>query len=220
MKTMFVMRRPSGELLTPVAGLVDDLGGRQVPPQPELPGGAERAAHGAARLARDAEGGALTPRPACRVAHEHRFDDATVVERMQGLVGEPRIRRLPLAPDEGVESIGLVERVAQRARERMDVAERGGSAGPDMVSQLACPEGGLSPLGEPGEKLLWRRAGDARPRVARTLGREVEQGQGRGRRLAVPASAAQSARGGRAVRRAWPRRAGARRSGTDIAPGW
>ncbi len=197
--------------------------GGQVPPQPELPGGAERAAHGAARLARDAEGGALATRPARRVAHEHRFDDATVVERVQRLVREPRIRRSALAPDEGVESVGLVERVAQRARERVDVAERGGAPGPDMVGQLARPEGGLSPLGEPGKQLLRRRAGDARPRVARSLGREGRAAAARrGRRPRCPASGArQSARGGRhRPPAAWPGRAGARVSGTGIAPGW
>ena len=56
MNTMFVSRLPSaarrrdGE-----ADLVDDLGGLEVAPEPELAGRAERAADGAAGLARDAQ---------------------------------------------------------------------------------------------------------------------------------------------------------------------
>ena len=41
------------------ADLVDDLGDLEVAPEPELAGGAERAADGAAGLARDAQGVAL-----------------------------------------------------------------------------------------------------------------------------------------------------------------
>ena len=54
--------------------LLDDLGGRHVAGQPLLAGGAERAVHAAAGLARDADGDPV------RVAHEHRLDEGAVEE--------------------------------------------------------------------------------------------------------------------------------------------
>ena len=63
MNTMLVTRCPSpARRLPPEARLVDDLGRLEVAPEAELAGGAERAADGAAGLARDAQRGALAPR--------------------------------------------------------------------------------------------------------------------------------------------------------------
>ena len=54
--------------------LLDDLGGRQVAGQARLAGGAERAVHAAAGLARHADGDPVG------VAHQHALDEGAVEE--------------------------------------------------------------------------------------------------------------------------------------------
>ena len=60
MKTTLVTRRSAvvAQHAREVEHLVDDLLRREVAAQPQAPGGAERAAHGAADLRGDADGGA------------------------------------------------------------------------------------------------------------------------------------------------------------------
>ena len=179
MKTMLVSRRPSAsELSSPVAGLVDDLRGQQVAPQPQLTGGAEGAADGAPGLAGDAQRGALAPRAAGGVAHEHRLHDAAVIEAVERLVREPAVRLTAVGPDQRVEAVVGRQGLAQAAGQGVDVVEGAGTSGPDVVRQLARPEGWLAAVGEPREQLLWRGPGDAGPRVARRAGGQVQQRQG------------------------------------------
>ena len=88
MNTMFVRRWPfGGEPARGVADLVDDLGGLEVAPEPELAGGAERAADRAAGLARDAQRVALARGAAGRVVHQDGLDERAVVESVEGLLG-------------------------------------------------------------------------------------------------------------------------------------
>ena len=61
--------------------LLDDLGGGHVALEAALSGGAERAGHAAAGLARDAH------RDPARVAHQHRLDQRAVEELPEGLAG-------------------------------------------------------------------------------------------------------------------------------------
>ena len=84
---------PAGNLAPgerPCAGhhLRDDLGSRQVPGQPRLAGGAERAGHPAAGLRRHAHGDAP------RVAHEDRLHVGAVERTPQGLAGHPSVAGL------------------------------------------------------------------------------------------------------------------------------
>jgi hypothetical protein len=73
-----------------VERLVEDLGRRQVPPEPHLSGGAERAGQRAARLGREAE----RPAPVA-VAHQHGLDGMALVRAEQRLDGPvPRLRLL------------------------------------------------------------------------------------------------------------------------------
>ena len=65
-----VRDQPAGR----VPDLVDDLGGLEVASEPELARRAERAADGAADLARDAQGVPLPGSPPCRVVHQHGLD--------------------------------------------------------------------------------------------------------------------------------------------------
>lgn len=78
--------KPSGNLPVaqgphPIHDLVHDLGGRQVPVEPGLSGGAEGTVHAAARLRADAHGDPV------RVAHQHGLDERPVEEPPQGLAG-------------------------------------------------------------------------------------------------------------------------------------
>ena len=74
-----------------VADLVDDLGRLEVAPEAELAGRAERAADGAAGLARDAQRVAFALAPARRVVHEHRLDEHAVDEAVERLLGQAAV---------------------------------------------------------------------------------------------------------------------------------
>ena len=79
MNTTFVRRLPpGGQAASRVADLVHDLGGLQVAPEAKLAGRAERAAHRAAGLARDAQRVPLALARPGRVVHEDRFDERSV----------------------------------------------------------------------------------------------------------------------------------------------
>ena len=66
--------------------LVDDFPGGKVTVQPRLAGGAEWAGHAAPRLGGNAQGGAVG------VAHEHGFQQGSVMQPPQGFVGFSIIR--------------------------------------------------------------------------------------------------------------------------------
>ena len=111
MNTMLVSRWPfAGEAPRGVADLVDDLGGREVAREAELARGAERAADGAAGLARDAQRVPLAAGAAGRVVHQHRFDERAVVELVERLLGQAAVGDAELRVADGVEA----ERVGQR----------------------------------------------------------------------------------------------------------
>ena len=97
MNTMFVRRRPSADQpARREADLVDDLGGLEVAPEAELAGRAERAADGAAGLARDAQRVPLARPGPRRVVHQHRFDERAVGEAVERLLGQAAVgRRAP-----------------------------------------------------------------------------------------------------------------------------
>ena len=167
------------ERVAPEARLVDDLRGREVAPEAQLPGGAERAADGAAGLARDAQRRALATRAARRVAHEDRLDDPAVVEAVE------RLRRSARHPPRGSRSrracrTGSAPRESARSApgsvwiSSNEVAR----AGPDVVRDLACAEGGLAPIREPAEQLGRSHAGDTRAWVTGARRRQVEERHG------------------------------------------
>ena len=148
-----------------VADLVDDLGGREVAIEAELPGGAERAADGAAALRADAQRVPFARVASGRVVHEDGLDQEAVGEPVEHLLGEPAVGLPDLALDRGVEPERLGELVPQRGRERQDLRERGLPALPGGVEHLARPVGGLAPLDEPGCERLGRDAADPGPGV-------------------------------------------------------
>ena len=118
MNTTLVSRWPTRARRAPEADLVDDLGRSRGRARSQLAGRAERAADRAAGLARDATVARSRPAPR-RVAHEHRFDEPSVVEAMQRLLGQPVIgRRISVSarvlvgrPSEASSSEGLWQRV-------------------------------------------------------------------------------------------------------------
>ena len=75
------------------ADLVDDLGGLEVAGEAELAGRAERAADGAAGLARDADGVPLAVAGPGRVVHQDRLDQRAVGQPMERLLGQAAIGR-------------------------------------------------------------------------------------------------------------------------------
>ena len=102
--------------------LRDDLAGGQLAAEPHLAGGAEDAAHRAARLAADARG-----RPA-REAHEHGLDPRAVGELQEELAREA-VARGRLQADGKVSNAGLgLEARAHAGRNLPQVAQRGGES--------------------------------------------------------------------------------------------
>ena len=150
MNTTFVRRWPSaGEPARGVADLVDDLGGLEVAPEPELAGRAERAADRAAGLARDAQGVALALARAGRVVHQHRLDRAP---RRTGDGGAFSVR-----PAVGRPELGVADRVEpERAVDRVPQSARGASAHPRPTS----------PAGRQTASPTWRARYAGSPRVA------------------------------------------------------
>ena len=115
MNTMLVSRWPSAvEAPRREADLVDDLGDLEVAPEPELAGRAERAADGAAGLARDAQRVALARAGPRRVVHQHRFDERAVGQPVERLLGQAAVGFRELGLGDGVEAERGLELGAQR----------------------------------------------------------------------------------------------------------
>ena len=93
--------------------LLDDLGGGHVALEAALAGGAERAGHPAAGLARDAHGDAVG------VAHQHGLDQRAVEEAPQGLAGGAAV---------GLEGAQRRHQVGQQRGDQL-VALAGGQVG-------------------------------------------------------------------------------------------
>ncbi len=164
MNTMLVSRLPSAdEAARGEADLVDDLGDLEVPPEPELPGGAERAAHGAAGLARDAQRVPLPRAGTRRVVHQHRFDQRAVGQPVERLLGETAVRLLPLGIGDGVEPERGLEVGAQAGGQRPDLVDRRDRPLPDRIGDLSGAVGGHRALRQPGRQCLRGHAGQAGP---------------------------------------------------------
>jgi hypothetical protein len=137
---------PCGEAAGRAADLVDDLGRVEVPREAQLPGGAERAADGAAGLARDAQRVPLAASRRGRVVHQHRLDRHAVPQSMKRLFRSPAISQDQVVVDDRVPAERLVHRLAQRRRERRDVGRRAGLGSPDRVLDLASAESRFAAL--------------------------------------------------------------------------
>ena len=149
----------------PVQHLVDDLPRRELAGEPRLPGGAERAVHGASGLRRDADGRALSHPSPRRVAHEDRFHPLPVVQlvnrlgREPGICGEDVARLDGAEPKRGGQGGAHGDREIGQRLEAADVAAM--HAGQDLVD----PVRGLAAGGEPrGERLRFDLA-DRRQRA-------------------------------------------------------
>ena len=170
MNTTFVRCRPSAdEPPRGPADLVDDLGRRQVAPEAELAGGAERAADRAADLARDAQRRPLARPGPRRVAHEDRLDERAVAEPVERLLGQAAVRRRDVGRRERVEAERGVELGAQRGRQGPDLGRGADVPAPQGVGDLARPVAGWPCASEPVAELvgLERRTGPAARRTAR-----------------------------------------------------
>ena len=110
-----------GEAAGGVADLVDDLGRLEVAREAQLAGRAERAADGAAGLARDAQRVPLALGAARRVVHEHRLDEGAVGQPMQRLLGQAAVGEADLRVGDRVEPERRVELVAEGGRQRAGV---------------------------------------------------------------------------------------------------
>ncbi len=134
-----------------------DLAGAEVVLQPHLPGGAERAAHRAARLRRDAH------RHPVRVPHQYGLDDVRPAEPKQRLAGGTAVG-CSLGQDLDTE----------RQLSRQTFTERPGDVGhvlvgnrafPELAPDLLRPECGLTPADKAVGELIqgevvgaWHRA--------------------------------------------------------------
>ena len=108
-----------------VQGLVEDLGGGQVPAEPHLPGRAEPAPQRATRLRREAQRA-----PAVAVPHQHRFDRMTVMGSENDFHGAVACLLLPLLRQRR-ERHGPVELAAQPHGEIRHLSvSRGPARGP------------------------------------------------------------------------------------------
>ena len=163
---MFVSRLPSATRRREAKpDLVDDLGDLEVAPEPELAGRAERAADGAAGLARDAQRVPFARPGPRRVVHQHRFDERAVGEPVERLLGQPAVGVLHLGVGDGVEGEVGVERVAERGRQRQELVGRGRRAAPDRVGDLAGAVAGLAAGGDPRRECVGGEPGQAGPCV-------------------------------------------------------
>ena len=153
------------------AHLVDDLRGLEISAEAELAGGTERAAHGAARLAGDAHRVSLALTGPGRIVHEHRLDEGTVGQAVQGLFGQAAIRHAQLGLGQSVEPEGRIQLRAQVCGQGEHIRSAGGMACPQCLRHLARPVGRFLSGGEPVDQGVGREAGQARPRVSdRQLG--------------------------------------------------
>ena len=149
--------------------LLDDLRGRHVAGEPRLSGGAERAVHAAAGLRRHAQ------RDAAGVAHEHRFDEGSVVQLPEELdrvaavgleashLGEQRrqhpVHEFVAALDGQVGHVGGVMRPVREV----------------VLLELLRPESGEAQLLHLRDALVGRQVGEVHRRLAALGRRELQQ---------------------------------------------
>ena len=116
--------------------LVDDLGHLEVAPEAELAGRTERAADRAAGLARDAQRVTLARSGPGRVMHQDQFDEGTVSQPVERLLGQPAIR---------LAHLGIGDRVEAERRRR---GPRAAAAGSVLMSAAvrASPRHTASPI--------------------------------------------------------------------------
>ncbi len=143
--------------------LIEDLGGLEIATEAQLAGRAERTAHRATGLARDAQGVALAPARSRGVVHEDGLDRDPIVEPVEDLLGRTAIGDHPVIRGQRVVAEGLVERCSQRRRQRRDPGRRVGATAPDRVLDLASTERRLAPVVEPALENVRLQPGDARP---------------------------------------------------------
>ena len=163
-----------------MADLVDDLGGLEVAPEPELAGRAERAADRAAGLARDAQRVPLTAPGACRVVHQDRFDERAVVEPVERLLGQAAVGDPQLGV--GRRCRGGRSRRAPRGARRGASRSSAGSVVPPARPDARRRPGERGTAARPGRRPTPRARPGSRPR-----GRDDPRGS------RVDASAARSA---------------------------
>ena len=171
---MFVSRWPSRD--QPARGeadLVDDLGDLEVAPEPELAGRAERAADGAAGLARDAQRVPLARARPRRVVHQDRFDQGAVGEPVERLLGQAAVGLAQLRVGDRVEPEGGLELRAQGGRQRQRLVDRADDAAPHRVGDLARAVAGSPRAAEPVAERIRGQAGQARARRRRSRARRT-----------------------------------------------
>ena len=172
--------RPAGNVAVPHGlgrhtHLFDDLAGRHIAGQTEFAGGAERAAHAAADLAGDAQGGAVG------VPHEHGFDQRTVEQTPQRLDGHALIRHLARdLGDQGRKErrCGLIPLGRRKIGELRGVDIEMPVI---MVGQLLDAELRQPQLPRPGDALLGRHIGEMDRRFASSgmvLGQHIPERPG------------------------------------------
>ena len=144
-----------GQAAGGVAHLVDDLGGLEVAPEPELARRTERAADGAPGLARDAQRVPLARRAAGRVVHQDGLDELAVVESMEGLLGQPAVGDAKLGVVDRVEAEVASQRRPDRNRQGPHLGRIGQPAVlPGRIRDLAGAERGLALVRHPGGELV------------------------------------------------------------------
>ena len=127
--------------------LVDHLRGGQVPHLARQGGGAEGAPHAAAHLAGDTHGVPVL------IAHEHRLHAVAVGQLPQVFDGAVQLGYL-LPGHLGRRQEGLAGELLPQRLGQVGHLVKGGDAPVEPVEDLLGPEGGLSPLLEPGGELL------------------------------------------------------------------
>ena len=154
-----------GQAAGRVADLIYDLGCLEIPPETQLSRGAERTPDRAAGLAGNAQrvplpmGGPARSREAARrVVHEHRFDERTVLQEVECLLGEAAVGDLDLVLRDRVDAKGLVDARPERGRQRSQILRGSGVLAPHGVADLPGP---IRRLALGSEPLLERSVGQA-----------------------------------------------------------
>ena len=156
-----------GEPSLRVTCLVDDLRDFQVAPEPEFAGGAERASHGTARLAGDAQGVSLPGSSSRRVVHQHRFDERTVREPMECLLRLAVVCEADLAVLDRVEAVGVGDGRPEAFGERSDRRGiRDAAVLPHGIGDLPSAIGRFAARFDPRRECIGRQTGDAGAGVA------------------------------------------------------
>ena len=127
--------------------LVDHLRGGQVPHLAGQGGGAEGAPHAAAHLAGDTHGVPVL------IAHEHRLHAVAVGQLPQVFDGAVQLGDL-LPGHLGRRQEGLLGELLPQRLGQVGHLVKGGDPPVEPVEDLLGPEGGLSPLLQPGGELL------------------------------------------------------------------